>query len=70
MDEDYKKFTESDQTSQKNSFCISLDFNYLIDFYSLIIYIYIYIYIIGIYGNNYEYKILYENSNCKIYDQS
>jgi len=83
IDEDYKKFTrrcdrllDLIKTNKKIVFvyynCYTLDFADLIDFYNKFS-TNKNIYIIGIYENNYESKILYENSNCKIYqnyDQS
>lgn len=46
--------------------CYTNDFNDIIDFYNTFSYNKN-IYIVGIFENNYDRKILYENKNCKIY---
>ena len=46
--------------------CYTNDFNDIIDFYNTFSYNKN-IYIVGIFENNYDKKILYENINCKIY---
>ena len=46
--------------------CYTNDFNDIIDFYDTFSYNKN-IYIVGIFENNYDKKILYENINCKIY---
>ena len=47
--------------------CYTDDFNDIIDFYNNLYINYKNIYIVGIFQNNYDKKILYENINCKIY---